>query len=174
MCHNQYNSNIISLNPHPHLYVRNIISLECNIIHCYPLRSAMKTFQFHYFLTTVRLNAGDRKTHGRVEINRAGSWGVVCDVGWSDLEATVACRQLGFLHGRALPINAYNSIRDTNIETSYTSVVCNGNETSLDQCSTRSDYCSSPYNTYASVHCFNTEPESGKNKGLYTCTQKQH
>lgn len=35
---------------------------------------------------------------GRVEvcINATQSWGVVCDDNWTNLDASVACRQMGF------------------------------------------------------------------------------
>ena len=39
---------------------------------------------------------GPNDHSGRIEINRHGEWGTVCDDGWGALEATVACRELGF------------------------------------------------------------------------------
>ena len=33
---------------------------------------------------------------GRVEICRNNSFGTICDDRWNDLDAQVACRQLGF------------------------------------------------------------------------------
>ena len=39
---------------------------------------------------------GSTQYEGRVEICLNSQWGVVCDVGFDDNDAKVACRQLGF------------------------------------------------------------------------------
>ncbi|NXU41988.1 MARCO protein, partial [Drymodes brunneopygia] len=46
------------------------------------------------FSNFVRLVGGDRR--GRVEIFHKGVWGTICDDGWTNREATVVCRMLGF------------------------------------------------------------------------------
>ena len=44
---------------------------------------------------SIRLQGGTI-SEGRVEICHDNAWGTVCDDGWDDNEAQVACRQLGF------------------------------------------------------------------------------
>ncbi len=42
------------------------------------------------------LAAGAEPSEGRVEIHHAGNWGTVCSDRWGLVDATVACRQLGY------------------------------------------------------------------------------
>lgn len=51
----------------------------------------------------VRIAGGGRK--GRVEILHKGSWGTICDDGWSIQDATVVCRMLGY----TLAIDAFTA-----------------------------------------------------------------
>ena len=44
----------------------------------------------------VRLVGGKNKTEGQVEICLNGLWGIVCDSIWTDREAKLVCKQLGF------------------------------------------------------------------------------
>jgi len=44
----------------------------------------------------VRLGGGNGSHEGRLEVYHNGFWGTVCDDGFTDAAATVACYSLGF------------------------------------------------------------------------------
>ena len=54
----------------------------------------------------VRLVNGTAPYEGRVEICYDGVWGSVCDNSWSDRDAAIVCRQLGF-QGTSIIIKLY-------------------------------------------------------------------
>ena len=68
---------------------------------------------------------------GLVEVMFLNTWGRVCDDEWSNEDAKVVCRQLGFPHKSAQAVRGdfyrWGSIWLDNVE-------CNGDESSLDQC----------------------------------------
>jgi len=61
-----------------------------------------------------------------------GIWGTVCDDGWDDTDATVVCRQLGFLNGTAIIMRAQCGLPPGPVWLSK--VRCLGNETKLSHC----------------------------------------
>ena len=46
----------------------------------------------------VRLVGGPSSQEGRLELNYNGVWGTVCNHEFTDTEATVVCRSLGFTY----------------------------------------------------------------------------
>ncbi|KAJ7374478.1 Neurotrypsin [Desmophyllum pertusum] len=80
----------------------------------------------------VRIQGG-RSTHmGGVEIHQHGIWHAVCSIGWEKHDADVVCRQLGF--PEAVVEVGHGQFGSGPGPMWLTSVGCQGNETSLDQC----------------------------------------
>ena len=53
----------------------------------------------------VRIVGGSNNREGRVEVCLNGIWGTVCDDNWSQEDANIVCRQLGYSNSGT----AYNS-----------------------------------------------------------------
>ena len=51
----------------------------------------------------LRLRDGDNDNEGRIEVFYDGLWGTICDRGWNEEDAIVACRQLGLEAEKAVP-----------------------------------------------------------------------
>ncbi|KAF2988654.1 hypothetical protein EK904_007405 [Melospiza melodia maxima] len=79
----------------------------------------------------IRIVGGVRR--GRVEIFHGGSWGTICDDGWSLREAGVVCRMLGF--SRA--VSFFTAPAGTG-QIWLDDVSCTGSEMSITDCSKRS------------------------------------
>ena len=50
----------------------------------------------------VRLVGGEYPSEGRVEICLNNAYGTICDVGWTNEDARVICRQLGYNNGTGI------------------------------------------------------------------------
>ena len=81
--------------------------------------------------TTIRLADGINKFEGRVEILYQGIWGTICDDGWDDTDATVVCRELGFLNGKAI---GQAQFRSGSGPVWLSQIGCYGNENNLSHC----------------------------------------
>ncbi|XP_062462381.1 macrophage receptor MARCO [Pezoporus occidentalis] len=75
----------------------------------------------------VRIAGGGRR--GRVEILHRGSWGTICDDGWSTQDATVVCRMLGYTRA----IDAFTATAGSG-EIWLDDVNCRGHEYSILDC----------------------------------------
>ncbi|XP_019411077.1 PREDICTED: neurotrypsin-like [Crocodylus porosus] len=84
----------------------------------------------------VRLVDGESTKEGRVEVFLNGQWGSVCDDGWTDRDATVVCRQLGYSGTAKAKIMAYFGEGHGPIH--LDKVECSGSERALEEC-TKSD-----------------------------------
>ena len=118
-----------------------------------------------FFISPVRLVAGDH-SHGIVKFWNGAVWYVLCGSQFSDDDAGVVCRQLGFKHGVKLPMASYG----TYFSMTYgRSVDCVGNETSIMDCPVFSYKCAKTYNTeYAAVSCSDKPFTNGENFCLLT------
>ena len=78
----------------------------------------------------LRLVGGSTNNEGRLEMRYNGEWGTICDDDWSNRNAKVACRQLGYKY-------AERSSRDFGAGNGtiwLDNVGCTGNESSLLDC----------------------------------------
>ncbi|NWQ75795.1 MARCO protein, partial [Columbina picui] len=80
------------------------------------------------FYNMVRIVGGSRR--GRVEIFYQGSWGTICDDGWSTQDATVVCRMLGYSRATS----AFTASAGTG-PIWLDDVGCTGSESSIFDCS---------------------------------------
>ena len=80
---------------------------------------------------------------GRVEVYYDGEWGTVCDDYWTDEEADVVCRQMGFVGGSVEEWNTFRNSyfppgpRDQAIV--LDNVKCSGDESELFECTEHQD-----------------------------------
>ena len=68
---------------------------------------------------SIRLRDGANSLEGRVEICNNNNWGTVCDDFWSNNDANVACRQLGFRDSGKGSRRMYFSVGNTIVDHNY-------------------------------------------------------
>ena len=62
-------------------------------------------------IADLRLIGGTDEREGRLEVYHAGQWGRICDHEFSDEDAMVACRQLGYQSGYATDLHHCKNYR---------------------------------------------------------------
>ncbi|KAH0500846.1 Neurotrypsin [Microtus ochrogaster] len=80
----------------------------------------------------IRLMDGENKREGRVEVFVNGQWGTICDDGWTDIDAAVICRQLGYQGPARARTMAYFGEGKGPIH--MDNVKCTGSEKALADC----------------------------------------
>jgi deleted-in-malignant-brain-tumors protein 1 len=81
----------------------------------------------------LRLVGGTTPSEGRVEIYHNGEWGTICDDIWDLKDATVACKQLGYVVAIRRTISAEFGAGSGRIW--LDNVACSGREPTISNCS---------------------------------------
>ncbi|XP_053388149.1 deleted in malignant brain tumors 1 protein-like [Mercenaria mercenaria] len=81
---------------------------------------------------TIRLIGGRGNFEGTVDVMENGHWGSICDRNFTDQDATVVCRALGFTDGHAVKGAYFGQLNRGRIWTDK--LGCHGNETGIWQC----------------------------------------
>ncbi|KAG2435038.1 hypothetical protein HYH02_012035 [Chlamydomonas schloesseri] len=96
---------------------------------------------------TLRLAGGTSPQEGRVEMLIGGVWGMVYQDNWDDMDALVACKQLGWPTGAALT-NAGRSYGTGALALVRSHANCTGSEAALQSCGFRSFSPENPVENY--------------------------
>ena len=112
-------------------------------------------------------NEGSQR-YGYLELIKEGNFMPICASGWDDMDARVACRELGHFDGVAakyisFPLNETNS----SWRRRYVgSVGCGGNESSIASCSFTNEIHCGTYER-ASVICYAKEEDKNTGTSLF-------
>lgn len=98
---------------------------------------------------TVRLVDSKDVFYGRLEVYVNKTFRSVCDTGFTDVAASIVCRQLGYKFGRKQCCSALGTIDASNITVS--NVFCMSHEKKLENCNYTISTC--PSKNYVSVYC---------------------
>ena len=80
------------------------------------------------------MSTGSTQFGGRLEVYYNNEWGTVCDDGWGSSDATVACRQMGFV-GVSNSDSSRFGFGASSQSIWLDDVSCNGSESQLIDCS---------------------------------------
>ena len=83
------------------LYCQCILNYLFSVKAITNIKYTVCTFAFIVADAPIRLTGGTNELEGRVEIMFEGIWGTICDSGWDDIDATIVCRELGYVNGAA-------------------------------------------------------------------------
>ncbi|CAI9728058.1 deleted in malignant brain tumors 1 protein-like [Octopus vulgaris] len=115
---------------------------------------------------SVRLKDGNSPGNGRVEVFFNGEWGTICDDNWSNNNALVICRMLGYSNAVAYS-KAYFGAGTGKIW--LDNVNCTGTEHSLSECmSNRWGHHDCEHNEDAAVNCstISARVQGGERDGI--------
>ncbi|XP_052493253.1 CD5 antigen-like [Budorcas taxicolor] len=113
----------------------------------------------------VRLVGGPHRCEGRVEVERNGEWGTVCDDGWNMKDVEVVCRELDCGAAKGTPSgNLYKPLADEKQKIFIQEVNCRGTEDKLIKCDQLEDVYDCSHSEDAGAIC---ESEYGRAQGLY-------
>ncbi|KAL4227837.1 scavenger receptor [Mactra antiquata] len=88
-----------------------------------------------------------------IQVYRTGTWGYVCGEFWDDIDADIACKQLGFSGG----VSAYGS-SDWKLPILVNNINCTGDESAWSACSIEDVFC---YNDKVGAVFCNSIPNAG-------------
>ncbi|XP_063406060.1 deleted in malignant brain tumors 1 protein-like [Mytilus trossulus] len=100
---------------------------------------------------TLRIVPGYAKHQGRLEIKYRGEWGTVCDNHFGNIDAEVACKQLGYCSGIMQPANL---ISNGGGAIWLNDVYCNGSESRLLDCNFNNVTLQCDHRDDVGIHCF--------------------
>ena len=102
------------------------------------------------------VNTGSTQFGGRLEVYYNNEWGTVCDDGWGSSDATVACRQMGFVGVSDSDSSLFGSGASSQ-SIWLADVACSGSESWLIDCSHNSNTSDCSHSEDVGIVCSNGE-----------------